>query len=361
MSEFTITQAAKLPQNPLPIVSIGMGGIVHDAHYPAYRMAGFEVVGGFDIDPLRAQEMQQKFDVPLLYSSLQDAAEKSPKDAVFDIAVPGSVVLDILRNIPDGRAVLIQKPMGDNLDEARAILKLCQEKHLTAAINFQMRFMPHIIAARSMIAQGLLGEVNDIEVRMQLYTPWTIWPYVLELPRLEILYHSIHYIDLIRSFFGTPERVYAKTLKHPVAPELAATRSMIIMDYGDALRANIMTNHGHIYGPGKEQSYVKWEGGEGAIQVRVGVNLNYPTGKPDLFEYVLVKDSEEHQWKTLDIRGSWFPDAFIGTMASLMRYVQGETDVLPTSVKDAFETMAVVEAAYKSSKSDGTPVLDGTS
>ena len=50
MPSFSYRQAAELPGAPRPIVSIGMGGIVHDAHYPAYKIAGFDVVGGFDID-----------------------------------------------------------------------------------------------------------------------------------------------------------------------------------------------------------------------------------------------------------------------------------------------------------------------
>jgi predicted dehydrogenase len=53
-----VKQAADLPTNPLPIVSIGMGGIVHDAHYPAYQIAGFDVVGGFDINTQLARQMQ---------------------------------------------------------------------------------------------------------------------------------------------------------------------------------------------------------------------------------------------------------------------------------------------------------------
>ena len=54
-------------------------------------------------------------------------------------------------------------------------------------------------------------------------------------------------------------------------------------------------------------------------------------------------------WHTVPLAGSWFPDAFMGTMGSLMRYKNGETDVLPTSVEDVLKTMAVVEAAYASS------------
>jgi predicted dehydrogenase len=354
MSDFDVQQQAVLPSRMLPIVSIGLGGIVFDAHYPAYQKVGFPVVGGYDPNSERARMMQQTFGIPTLYHSLQETFERAPHDAVFDVAVPGWAILDILKVFPPNRAVLIQKPMGDTMEQARAILDSCREKNLTAAINFQMRTMPHIIAARSMIEQGLIGDVVDMEVRMQLFTPWHIWPFLLELPRLEILYHSIHYIDLTRSFLGDPTHVYAKTLKHPVAaPDLAPTRTMIIMDYGDAVRANIMTNHGHRYGGEKEQSYVKWEGSKGAIMVTAGLNMDYPRGKPDKFEYVLLREGQTPHWATLEIAGSWFPDAFIGTMSSIQRFVLGETDTLPTSVIDAYRTMAVVEAAYQSSERGG--------
>lgn len=359
MTHFELKTQADLPTNPLPIVSIGLGGIVNDAHYPAYKLAGFEVMGGYDVNAERAQMMQRAFNLPAIYDSLDEAVSKAPANAVFDVAVPGAIIADVLDVIPPGRAVLIQKPMGETLDEARHILALCQRKSLTAAVNFQMRFMPHVIAARDMIAQGLIGDLWDIEARMQIYTPWSYWPFVLPLPRLEILYHSIHYIDLVRSFCGTPGAVYAKTLKHPIAQELAPSRSTIILDYGDNPRANILTNHGHVYGDDHEQSYIKWEGSKGAIYVQAGLNMNYPQGKADKFEYIIMDDDKprgEQHWQSLDVEGSWFPEAFIGTMASLQRYVTGEADTLPTVVEDAFQTMAVVEAAYTSSETRGTVV-----
>ena len=357
MPSFEFRQSAILPRNPLPIVSIGLGGIVHDAHYPAYKIAGFDVVGGFDIKADRAAMMQEKFGIPQLYGSLTEAIAQAPPNAVFDVAVPGSAIVDILREIPRGRAVLIQKPMGDDLAQAREILSICNERDLIAAMNFQLRFAPFIIAARDMIEQGLLGELCDIEFRVQVNTPWHLWQFLFPLPRVEILYHSIHYVDLVRSFCGTPERVYAKTLSHPTAPELrGGTRSMIVMDYGDNPRVNVMTNHNHAYGPEKQQSYVKFEGSKGAIQIRAGLNMNYPDGVPDRFEYILLEDDAEPTWQSLDITGSWFPEAFIGTMASLMRYAGGETTDLPTAVDDAIQTMATVEAAYMSSEKGGEPL-----
>ncbi|MBX3064697.1 MAG: Gfo/Idh/MocA family oxidoreductase [Anaerolineae bacterium] len=354
MSDLNLKQTAELPSTPLPIVSIGMGGIVDASHYPAYQIAGFPIVGGYDLNPQQAQKMAQKYNVPQIYSSVSEAIANAPANAIFDLAVPGKAVLDILAQIPAGRGVLIQKPMGDTLEEASAILALCREKRLIAAINFQLRFAPFIIAARDLIARGMIGELWDMEARVQVYTPWSLWSFLKGIPRLEVLYHSIHYLDLIRSFLGDPQRVYAKCIKHPIFEEYAGTRSTIILDYGERVRVQVSTNHSHIYGQQKQESYIKWEGSKGAIQTRMGVNMDYPTGIPDLFEYNLLED--QLGWRTAEIDGTWFPHAFIGTMASLQRFVLGESDVLPTSVEDAIKTMATVEAAYISSAEDGTPL-----
>lgn len=354
-----LKQQATLPKTPRPIMSIGLGGIVHDAHYPAYEIAGFEIIGGYDLNPERASMMQDKFTIPSVYSSVAELVQAAPESAVYDVAVPGNVVLDILRELPNGSAVLIQKPMGENLAQAEQILALCREKNLMAAINFQLRYAPFIIAARDMLERGLIGEIYDIEARIQVETPWQLWQFLYSLPRVEILYHSIHYIDLFRSFVGNPSSVHAKTLNHPIASDInGGTRSTIMLGYGNNPRVTISTNHAHVYGAEKQQSYFKIEGSRGAIQMRAGLNMNYPDGLPDKFEYFLL-DESEHSWQTVDIDGSWFPQAFIGTMSSLMCYANGETNELPTSVEDAIHTMAVVESAYIASEKGGTSIKSG--
>ena len=288
--------------------------------------------------------MAETFDVPTVYNSLAEAASNAPADAVFDVAVPAGHILDVLRQLPDGRGVLIQKPMGENLAQAQAILELCRAKQLAAAINFQMRWAPYIIAARSLIAQGAIGQVHDMEVRVTVYTPWQLWPFLQEVPYAEILYHSIHYIDLVRSFLGEPAGIYAKTVKHPKLTAMDGSRTNLIFDYGDLLRCNVETNHHHEYGLRHQESYVKWEGTKGAIKARMGLLMNYPKGEPDLFEVCILAEDAEPTWQAVDIRGSWFPDAFIGSMSSLMRFLNGETERLPTSVEDAFRTMQLVDS-----------------
>jgi predicted dehydrogenase len=139
--------------------------------------------------------------------------------------------------------------------------------------------------------------------------------------------------------------------------DFPSTRTTIAFDYGEVRRANVSTNHGHEFGPRHQESYVKLEGTEGAIKVRLGVNLDYPRGLPDELEYCrLPDDGAPPEWSVLPLAGNWFPHAFIGTMASLMRCAEGETSNMPTSIEDAYWTMAVVEACYVSSEGGGTPV-----
>ena len=224
---------------------------------------------------------------------------------------------------------------------------------MLAGINFQLRYAPYILAAKELIHKNLLGELNDIEVNVNVYTPWHIWDFLQSAPRVEILYHSIHYIDLVRNLLGKPGSVYAKTTRHPAMPRLASVRSNIIMDYGDMIRANILTNHCHNYGMPKQQSYIKIEGSRGAVIINFGALINYPRGAADSFEYILLEEGKESHWQQMQIEGSWFPHAFIGSMYEMLLAATGEKARPDNAVEDCVETMACMEAAYQSSEQGG--------
>lgn len=353
---------ALLPRSPRPIVLIGAGGIVRDAHLPAYRLAGFTVAAIHDLDFDRARRLAADFGIPTVSPTLAAAVAGAPAGAVFDIAVPASALPGVLSALPDGAPVLIQKPFGENLAQARELLALCRLKKLRAAVNFQLRYAPAVLAARELIAAGAIGELHDIDVRVTVHMPWHLWTFLEQSARVEILYHSIHYLDLIRSFAGEPDGIYAKTLKSPLAPRLHSTRTAMILDYGERVRATVTTNHGHDFGLRHQESYIKWEGTHGAIKTQLGLLMDYPRGVRDYLEVCsfdsdsAVAGSPAREWREEPLAGSWFPHAFIGTMAEVMRHADDADDVPPTHVEDAARTMALVEAAYESSARGATPI-----
>lgn len=346
-----------LKNTPLPIVVIGAGGIVRNAHLPAYRKGGLPVAAIVDREAERARAVAAEWGIAHSGARLADVLPKLRGPVVFDIAVPASAVLEILPEIPKSVAVLIQKPLGETLKQAEAIVALCRERGLNAAVNFQLRWAPNMVAARAITGSGALGKLHDIEVQVSTHTPWELWSFLKTAPRLEIVYHSIHYVDLVRSWLGNPRRVYARTVRNPRTPELAATKSVIVMDYDDWTRVFIATNHKvDVPYPELQHSYVQWEGTEGVMRAQMGVNLDYPKGRGDTLEFYPRTPHATLAAGAQPIAGEWFPDAFLGSMLSIQRFVLGEADTMPTRVEDALDTMRVVEAAYISSERGGEPL-----
>jgi len=352
--DLDLSYKVQMPVTPRPIMVIGAGGIIHDAHLPAYRKAGWEVFGIYDLNLDKALALAEKFNIPKVFKTVEEILEAVPDNVIYDIAVPASVLHLILLKLPFSATLMMQKPMGENLEEASRILQICNDRSFTAAVNFQMRFIPAVAAAKQIIESGLIGELHDIEIKMNIYHPWHLWEFLFKIPRMEMLYHSIHYMDLMRYFFGNPKKVYARTLKHPNMMQLASTRSLIFLEYDDVIKSHINTNHGHDFGLKHQESFIKFEGTKGAIKTTLGLNINYPEGVEDTFEYVVSDSENEPVWKSADLKASWFPDAFIGSMANLMCFAEGTQDVLVNAASSAYQTMELVEAAYESNETGGT-------
>jgi predicted dehydrogenase len=329
---------------------VGAGAIVRTAHLPAYRRLGFRVAGIFDVKPAAAHETARQFGIEKVFDSLDEACAVG--GTLFDVAVPGDQIASVVERLPDRAAVLIQKPMGEDLAMARVILDACRSRRLVAAMNFQLRFSPNVMALTDLVERDVFGEITDIEVRVVDRQPWEQWRFLEHAPRLEVLYHSIHYLDVIRSLLGEPAGVYCRVVPHPALTAFADTRSTIILDYGGRIRCSLTLNHVHPYNAEHRASFLKVEGTKGAALLTLGVNLDYPAGPPDRLDVAAAGGV----WQSVPLRGSWFTEAFEGPMANLQRFVAGEDSALMSPVDDAIKTMAVVEACYQSSSRGGTPI-----
>src|SRR5262249_37110775 len=68
----------RLPTTRMPIVIVGGGGIVRDAHLPAYRIAGLPVHGICDLDPERARSLASAHGIERVYATAADAFRQAP-------------------------------------------------------------------------------------------------------------------------------------------------------------------------------------------------------------------------------------------------------------------------------------------
>ena len=98
------------PAQKKKIVIIGAGGIVSDAHLPAYKNGGYQVFGIYDPLLDKATKCAEDFGIQKTYINLEEALHE--KNVIFDVAVPPAALLDVVRKIPATSICQFQKPLA---------------------------------------------------------------------------------------------------------------------------------------------------------------------------------------------------------------------------------------------------------
>ena len=92
------------PRRQRPIVLIGAGGIVKDAHLPAYGARRFRGRRDSARSWTEAKPRPWPADsaIPRVFRTLAKALAAAPAGAVFDVAVPATALAEVLDALPDG-------------------------------------------------------------------------------------------------------------------------------------------------------------------------------------------------------------------------------------------------------------------
>jgi predicted dehydrogenase len=329
----------------LGIGIVGAGAIVDNAHLPAYRRAGFTVAGIHDRDPARLEKVAGRHGIPAAASLAALIAD--PAVQVVDIAVAPAAQPDLARAvIAVGKHLLCQKPLALDPRDAADLVARAAAGGVTLAVNQQLRFDEGMLALKAMVAAGWIGTPTALTIDVNIVTDWSAWSWLVESPRLDIMFHSIHYIDLVRDLLGDPEHVFCVLGRRPGQLARGETRTVSTLVWPDGRVAAVHSNHENISGDVRAEFRV--DGAEGAIRGTFGLLYDYPYGRPDTLEVnsrVLPTDG----WLSYPVTRRWIPDAFAGPMGSLMRAVAGGLPP-PTSGADNLRTLAVVDALYRSAE-----------
>ncbi len=325
------------------IAFVGCGGIVNYGHIPAYKSCGFHLVGCYDVNAAAASQTAQTHGIPTVYRSLAELLA-DPAVIIVDIAVPSREQLEIVRQVVAfGKHVLCQKPLADTYAAAVETVRLAQEARVKLAVHQQFRWSPLIRALRTLLHHQWLGDILDVQVQVSIYTPWELWPWLAAQRRLEVLYHSIHYLDSLRFLFGDPAFVTSHHTRQPAQTIKGETKTVTVWEYPSGLQILIAVCH---YNQSPEvHSILQVLGTSGLFTGTIGTNYNYPHGRNDTVKFLSNSDPTRNFDVTLP--GRWIPDAFYGPMASLMEAILTGGEPLTSGV-DNLATLRVVEASYRS-------------
>lgn len=328
----------------VPIAIVGAGTIVDFAHLPAYAAAGLDVVGLYDLDAERASTVAKKHGIETIYPSLE-ALLTDDRVVVVDIAVVADAQPDIIEaGIAAGKHMLCQKPFVRDLARGWALIAQAQKAGVLLAVNQQLRSDEGIAVARAVAEAGWIGDLTAMSFTVDICTDWTAWQWLADSERLEINFHSIHYLDAIRSILGDPASVFCVGGRRPGQVVGGETRTMSTLVFDSGAHALLHVNHENL--GGDHRAEFRLDGSAGSVRGTLGLLYDYPRGRPDTVEVFSTKVPTDG-WFAYPVTRRWLPDAFIGPMAGLLRWIAtGERAA--TAAEDNMSTLALVEALYRS-------------
>ncbi|WP_051426216.1 Gfo/Idh/MocA family protein [Jiangella gansuensis] len=330
-------------EHRLPVAVVGAGSIVDVAHLPAYAAAGLEVRGIFDLDTAKAADVAARHGLPRVYTSLEDLlADDVP---VLDIAVAPAAQPEVaVQALEAGKHLLCQKPFALEMADAEKVVALAADRGRVVTVNQQMRYEEGIAAARAMVRQGWIGEPVAMTITVDIATDFSGWGWLYRSDRLDYWYHSIHYLDAVRSVLGDPATVYAAAGRTPGQGPAGETRTISTLTYPSGAHAMVFVNHENRAGDTVAQFRI--DGSEGAVRGTIGLLYDYPHGRPDTLE-VSSRRLPTDGWLSYPVTSRWLPDAVAGPMRALLAEVATGREA-PTSGRDNLATLRLVHALYRS-------------
>ena len=320
-------------------------------HLAAYRSAGFRPVAITSRTAAAAQGVAHRHAIPRVHRSVEDLV-RDPAVEVVDVAVPPDVQPDVIRRVVAAgngiRGILAQKPLAASYSEARELVELCEREGVVLGVNQNMRYDQSVRAAKSALDQGLLGQPVLASIDMRAIPHWMPWQQRQGWVTLRVM--SIHHLDTFRYWLGTPDRVFASVRPDPrTAARFRHTDGicLYILEYDNGIRA---TSIDDVWtGPALEGAEadvgIRWrlEGTDGLARGTIGWP-DYPERTPSTID---VTSTQYAGWLSPRWDEVWFSDAFAGTMAQLLCAIErgAEPEI---SGRDNLETMALVDACYKS-------------
>jgi len=316
---------------------VGCGTIVRQAHLPAYRNFGYRVVAVCDIVEEAARSTAEQFEIPYWTAHVDELLARPDVD-VIDLAVHASQRRPLVEKIAAaGKHILSQKPFALSLEDARYMIDVCQQAGVTLMVNQQARWAPSHRALKLLVERGVLGHLTSV---LHVYRGFQDIPgsWFVKLEHFNILDHGIHYIDLSRYFTGmTPQRIKATTAMMPGQAAVSPMMYTILCEYEP--RAQLMTtlHFNNIVLAQPTHQYTWWLDG------------TLGSASASLSELTIaLNDQEEAQH--IKLEGSWFPDAFGGSMGELLQAIAEGRQPM-TSGEDNLATMHMAKAAIESAES----------
>lgn len=199
------------------MIKIGILSFAHH-HGEAYisnlrHIEGVELLGAADDDPMRGQTIAAKNHAQYFHT-YEDLLAAKPNGVI--ICTENNRHRSFVEMAASrGIHIMCEKPIATTLEDARAIVDLCDKAGVHLMTAFPMRFSAPLLEIKARLDNGDFGEVYCFNATNQGELPTKHRAWFVD-PELAgggaIMDHTVHLVDIMRWFTGSEvESVYARS------------------------------------------------------------------------------------------------------------------------------------------------------
>ena len=245
---------------PLKVGLVGAGGIAN-SHIRAYleHTDRVQLTAVCDIVEDAARAYAKRVNVDAVYTDLDTMLREADIDAVdlctrHDVHAPHAVAA-----AEAGKHVIVEKPMANSVQDCREMVEAADKSGVTLMVAQHLRYMRTAAAAKRLIDEGKLGEIEAVRTHMIAggYVRGDRRGHWMGDPRYAgggvMMTTQVHHIDLLRYYVGDVKRVYGicKTLQphRPAGAEdlVAATLEFENGAVGHVFAKSSLSREGRSY------------------------------------------------------------------------------------------------------------------
>ncbi len=344
---------------------VGLGRAARVYHVPALRgVAGAVLAGGTDSSAEQRASWEAETSSPA-FESLDELLERGRPDAVLVATPPDAHREPCLAALAHGAHVFCEKPFMANVADAEQVLAAAASAGRQVAVNHEYRETPIFRSVAEAIDSGRFGRLVFAQLwQLMNLAPWQDeTPWRAGMADRTLLEGGVHLVDLLVMFFGeAPHAVYASSSAGYHEQSDADAISLVTLEFSDGRLGQITidrlcpsaTRYLEVRADCEEASLRASFGGR--ANVRVGLKRAEKPGVRLDFGLSGLAWTERGTSRTTLARNPRNA-AVLATQRLLQRFSdaieRGEEP--PSSGREARDVLAVIEAAYESSRS-GTRV-----
>src|SRR6266850_844131 len=144
---------------------IGAGDVCEVKSAPAMnKIAGSKLVAVMRRNAEKARDFARRHDVPKWYDDADQLINDPDVNAIYIATPPDSHEHYTLKAAKAGKPVYVEKPMARTYQECLSMIDACQKANVPLFTAYYRRMLPNFMKVKSLLAEGLIGEVRYVSV-----------------------------------------------------------------------------------------------------------------------------------------------------------------------------------------------------